>query len=100
MSFTRHVARTALCKWLQLNGAACRLLPVESFDFSRGRFNGLILNSFKNYLVAYFMFFIAVIIFAVVSMIPLIGWLISLFAGFYLSCVSGFLFGSVYYEAQ
>lgn len=35
----------------------------------------------------------------VISMIPIIGWIFMLFIGFYLGCVAGFLFGSVYGRA-
>lgn len=67
--------------------------------FQLGYIFRLIGSSLGSYIGAYLLYFLASIICFVLAMIPLIGWLFALFAGFYLSCVAGFLFGTVYHKA-
>jgi hypothetical protein len=67
--------------------------------FQLGYIFRLIGSSPGSYIGAYLLYFLASIICLVLVMIPLIGWLFALFAGFYLSCVAGFLFGAVYHKA-
>ncbi|MHB1043812.1 MAG: DUF4013 domain-containing protein [Eubacteriales bacterium] len=68
--------------------------------FQFGRIVGLIGAAPGSYVGAYLLYFVAALICMVISIVPLIGWLFAIFAGFYLGCVSGFLFGSVYSKAD
>lgn len=52
-----------------------------------------------SYIGAFFLYFFAYLIILIISMIPILGWILSIFMMFYLYCLSGFLFGSVYREA-
>lgn len=53
-----------------------------------------------SYIGAFFLYWFACLItFIFVIFVPIVGWLFSIFSGFYLSCVSGLLFGSVYKRA-
>lgn len=56
--------------------------------------------SFGSYIGAYFLLFFAGMIVGFIMMVPIIGWLFAIFAGFYLGCVASFLFGSVYGKAS
>jgi ribosomal protein L40E len=53
-----------------------------------------------SYIGAYFLLFLAGIISGIIMIIPVLGWIFAIFAGFYLGCVGGFLFGSVYARAS
>lgn len=70
---------------------------TSAFDFS------FLLRLLKadpgTYVRAFLIYLLAVIVIGIVSMIPLIGWIIGLFSCFYLQCVSGYLFGGVYRKA-
>jgi hypothetical protein len=56
--------------------------------------------SLGSYIGAYFLLFFAAVFTMLIIMIPIIGWLFAIFAGFYINCVAGFLFGSVYGKAS
>ncbi|MFX4261534.1 DUF4013 domain-containing protein [Pelotomaculum propionicicum] len=56
--------------------------------------------SLGSYIGAYFLLFFAGMLTGFVLMVPIIGWLFAIFAGFYLGCVASFLFGSVYGKAS
>lgn len=68
-----------------------------AFEF--GYIFKLIGSSIGNYIGAYLLYIVAMIACLIISMIPIIGWIFMLFVGFYLGCVAGFLFGSVYGRA-
>jgi ribosomal protein S27AE len=53
-----------------------------------------------SYIGAYFLLFFAGILSGIIILIPILGWIFAIFAGFYLGCVGGFLFGSVYAKAS
>lgn len=69
-----------------------------AFEF--GYIFKLIASSLGSYIGAYLLYIVAAIICAIIAMIPIIGWICIIFIGFYLGCVGGFLFGSVYGEAS
>lgn len=69
-----------------------------AFEF--GYIFKLIASSLGRYIGAYLLYIVAAIICVIIAMIPVIGWICIIFIGFYLGCVAGFLFGSVYGEAS
>lgn len=82
--------------------AMCHYAVSKSFSaaFQIGYIFKLIGVSLGSYIGAYLLYFLAGIICLIISLIPFIGWLFVIFAGFYLACVAGFLFGAVYYQAS
>jgi hypothetical protein len=68
--------------------------------FQLGYIFQLIGSSMGSYIGAFLLYIVAAIICMIIAMIPIIGWLCIVFISFYLGCVGGFLFGSVYGEAS
>jgi hypothetical protein len=77
------------------NYAAKERLSV-AFEF------GKILNRIKlvigDYLIAYDVLIVLGFVLCMVSMIPLIGWILGIFAIFYLTLVAVYYFGTLYRE--
>lgn len=68
--------------------------------FNLGYIFKLIAAKPGSYIGAFFLYWFACLMtFLFVIFVPIVGWLFSIFAGFYMSCVSGLLFGSVYKSA-
>ncbi|MDD4767535.1 MAG: DUF4013 domain-containing protein [Desulfotomaculaceae bacterium] len=70
---------------------------AAAFEF--GYIFKLIGSSLGSYIGAFLLYIVAAIICMIIAMIPVIGWIAIIFIGFYLGCVAGFLFGSVYGKA-
>jgi hypothetical protein len=81
--------------------AVSHFAVIKNFGaaFQLGYILKLVGSSLGSYIGAYLLYFVAVIICILLNMIPIIGWILVFFTGFYLGCVSGFLFGSVYNKA-
>jgi len=85
------------------------MLPMVTANFAYKRNFGaafelgyifqLIGKSLGSYIGAFLLYIVAGIICMIIAMIPFIGWLCIMFISFYLGCVGGFLFGSVYGDA-
>ncbi|MFX4261343.1 DUF4013 domain-containing protein [Pelotomaculum propionicicum] len=73
-----------------------------AFEF--GYIFQLISTSLGSYIGAFLLYIVILIavgiIGALISLIPVIGWICMIFVGFYIGCVCSFLFGSVYGEAR
>ncbi len=57
-------------------------------------------SRFNTYLLNYIILIGLGIILGVISMIPIIGWIIGIVGAFYISCVACFLFGNLYQEVS
>ncbi|AEF96684.1 DUF4013 domain-containing protein [Methanotorris igneus] len=73
-----------------------KLSAAFEFEEILGRIKSVI----GDYLLAYVVLFILVFVLDLVSMIPIIGWILSIFAMFYLSLVAVYYFGTLYRESS
>lgn len=68
--------------------------------FNLGQIFRLIAAAPGSYIGAHLLYWFAnILVIVFVVFIPIIGWLFSIFSGFYLMCVAGLLFGGVYHKA-
>ena len=66
----------------------------SAFDF--GSIISRITGSLGSYLAAYLLSIAMIFVLMIISMIPILGWIIGLLGGFYIGCVMFFIFGEVY----
>jgi hypothetical protein len=66
----------------------------SAFDFKT--IFSYISSTINNYLIAYAVIIALFIVLMIISAIPLIGWIIGILGGFYISCTGCFLFGEIY----
>lgn len=69
-----------------------------AFDFST--IIDYLKRAFNNYFIAYIVIIGLYIVLGIIAIIPLIGWIIGILGGFYISCVAAFLFGSIYRDVS